>query len=819
MRFYSSTLAALSLLAGTTTTAFSPSSSTTILQRTSINNNKAATTSSTSSSSSLFATPTPQTLYDKIWSSHIVDEDDSALLYIDRHLVHEVTSPQAFEGLRLASRSVRRPDCTLSTVDHNVPTSDRSALIDVSQFIEEAASRTQVLQMQTNVNDFGLKYFGMEDERQGIVHIIGPEQGFTLPGCTTVCGDSHTATHGAFGALAFGIGTSEVEHVLATQTLPQTKAINMLIRIDGPLGASVTSKDIILHVCNVIGTAGGTGATIEFAGEAIESLSMEARMSISNMAIEAGARSGLIAPDDVTFEYLKGRPMSPASGEEWDRAVEYWRTLKTDEGAVFDKTVVIDAKDIAPTVTWGTSPQDAIPVDGIIPRIDEKGHDEARQAAVTRSLDYIGLEGGTKIEGTPIEKVFIGSCTNGRIEDIREVAAVAIGRKVADGVHAMVVPGSGLVKHQAEMEGLDTILIEAGFDWREPGCSMCLAMNPDKLKPKERCASTSNRNFEGRQGGGGRTHLMSPSMAAVAAVSGAIADVRKFPYLGTKEEDPRTRNVDVRSNVFTTESYVSPGAVISPPAPYLEGRGDSAEAVDGPAGLPKFTVLTGVAAPLDIQNIDTDMIIPKEFLKTIQRAGLGFAAFAELRYENPEEVATIGADVAKNLPDFILNKPGYENTQILIAGDNFGCGSSREHAPWSINDMGIRCIISTSFADIFYNNCINNGMLPVTLPRDQIEKLIQDSATPGTEITVDLENSKVIRPNGDEFPFEIDAFKKHCLLNGLDKIGLTLDKEDKIIAFEKERSEKYPWLDGASLKVPEKIKMYPQAGIWEKVAA
>lgn len=819
MRFYSSTLAALSLLAGTTTTAFSPSSSTTILQRTSINNNKAATTSSTSSSSSLFATPTPQTLYDKIWSSHIVDEDDSALLYIDRHLVHEVTSPQAFEGLRLASRSVRRPDCTLSTVDHNVPTSDRSALIDVSQFIEEAASRTQVLQMQTNVNDFGLKYFGMEDERQGIVHIIGPEQGFTLPGCTTVCGDSHTATHGAFGALAFGIGTSEVEHVLATQTLPQTKAINMLIRIDGPLGESVTSKDIILHVCNVIGTAGGTGATIEFAGEAIESLSMEARMSISNMAIEAGARSGLIAPDDVTFEYLKGRPMSPASGEEWDRAVEYWRTLKTDEGAVFDKTVVIDAKDIAPTVTWGTSPQDAIPVDGIIPRIDEKGHDEARQAAVTRSLDYIGLEGGTKIEGTPIEKVFIGSCTNGRIEDIREVAAVAIGRKVADGVHAMVVPGSGLVKHQAEMEGLDTILIEAGFDWREPGCSMCLAMNPDKLKPKERCASTSNRNFEGRQGGGGRTHLMSPSMAAVAAVSGAIADVRKFPYLGTKEEDPRTRNVDVRSNVFTTESYVSPGAVISPPAPYLEGRGDSAEAVDGPAGLPKFTVLTGVAAPLDIQNIDTDMIIPKEFLKTIQRAGLGFAAFAELRYENPEEVATIGADVAKNLPDFILNKPGYENTQILIAGDNFGCGSSREHAPWSINDMGIRCIISTSFADIFYNNCINNGMLPVTLPRDQIEKLIQDSATPGTEITVDLENSKVIRPNGDEFPFEIDAFKKHCLLNGLDKIGLTLDKEDKIIAFEKERSEKYPWLDGASLKVPEKIKMYPQAGIWEKVAA
>jgi len=805
MRFFSSTVAALSLLTGTS--AFSPSSTTI-----------RSTTIHKSSTSTTLSAVAPSTLYDKIWSSHIVDDDGlSALLYIDRHLVHEVTSPQAFEGLRLASRSVRRPDCTLSTVDHNVPTTDRSALIDVAQFIEEAASRTQVVQMQTNVDDFGLKYFGMEDERQGIVHIIGPEQGFTLPGCTTVCGDSHTATHGAFGALAFGIGTSEVEHVLATQTLPQTKAINMLIRIDGPLGEGVTSKDIILHVCNVIGTAGGTGATIEFAGEAIESLSMEARMSISNMAIEAGARAGIIAPDEVTFEYLKGRPMCP-SGEEWDKAVEYWKTLKTDEGATFDKTVVIESKDIAPTVTWGTSPQDAIPVSGIIPRIDEEGHDEARQAAVARSLDYIGLEGGTQIEGTPIEKVFIGSCTNGRIEDIREVAAIAIGRKVADGVHAMVVPGSGLVKHQAEMEGLDKILIEAGFDWREPGCSMCLAMNPDKLKPQERCASTSNRNFEGRQGGGGRTHLMSPSMAAAAAVSGGIADVRKFPYLGTEEEDPRTRNVDVRSNVFTTESYVSPGAVISPPAPYLASQGEAA-AAGGPAGLPKFNVLTGVAAPLDIQNIDTDMIIPKEFLKTIQRAGLGFAAFAELRYENAEEVATIGADVAKNIPDFVLNKPGYENTQILIAGDNFGCGSSREHAPWSINDMGIRCIISTSFADIFYNNCINNGMLPVTLPRDQIQLLLEDAGTPGTEITVDLENSKVIRPNGDEFSFEIDAFKKHCLLNGLDKIGLTLDKEDKIIAFEKERSENYPWLDGASLKVPEKIKMYPGAGIWDKVAA
>ena len=817
MRFSVAALLAIPASGGMTAWAFSPSSSSARRSRAT-----SSTSPSSSSSSALSASSSsgPRTLYDKIWDDHLVDDDgQSSLLYIDRHLVHEVTSPQAFEGLRLANRAVRRPDCTLATVDHNVPTTDRSALLDVAAFITEAASRTQVLQMTRNMEDFGLTYFGMEDERQGIVHIIGPEQGFTLPGCTTVCGDSHTATHGAFGALAFGIGTSEVEHVLATQTLPQTKAINMLIRVDGVLGPGVTSKDVILHVCGVIGTAGGTGATIEFAGEAISRLSMEARMSISNMAIEAGARAGIIAPDSVTFDYLRGRPMCPPPGDEWDRAVEYWTSLRTDEGASYDKTVVINADDIAPTVTWGTSPQDAIPIDGIVPRIDEEGHDDARQAAVTRSLEYIGLEGGTPIEGTPIEKVFIGSCTNGRIEDLREVAAVAIGRKVAEGVHAMVVPGSGLVKHQAEAEGLDVILAAAGFDWREPGCSMCLAMNPDKLKPKERCASTSNRNFEGRQGNGGRTHLMSPAMAAAAACSGRISDVRKFPYLGAEDEDPRTVHGESRSRVFTTESYASPGAVVSPQAPY-QRDGNSAGGGSGErAGLPKFTVLTGVAAPLDIQNIDTDMIIPKEFLKTIQRAGLGFAAFAELRYLNPEEVATIGADVARPRPDFVLNKEGYEGASILIAGDNFGCGSSREHAPWSISDMGIRCIISTSFADIFYNNCINNGMLPVTLPRSQVEKLIEDASVPGTQLTVDLVNSKVIRPNGDEYSFEIDAFKKRCLLNGLDKIGLTLDKEDKIVAFETMRSKNFPWLDGASMKVPATIAMYPGAGIWEKAAA
>lgn len=761
------------------------------------------------------AAAAPRTLYDKIWDDHLVDDDgESSLIYVDRHLVHEVTSPQAFEGLRLAGRSVRRPDCVLATVDHNVPTSDRSGLIDVQTFIEETASRTQVLQLEKNVQDFGIKYFGMADERQGIVHIIGPEQGFTLPGTVCVCGDSHTATHGAFGAVAFGIGTSEVEHCLASQTLSQVKTKNMLINVDGELGDGVTSKDIILHIIGMIGTAGGTGYTIEFGGSAIHALSMEARMSISNMAIEAGARAGIIAPDKITFEYLKGRPMCP-QGEEWDKAVEYWESLVSDEGAVFDKTVEIEARDIPPTVTWGTSPQDVAPVTGNVPMIEAEGNDAGRQAGIKRSLEYIGLEEGQKIEGVPVAKVFIGSCTNGRIEDIRNVAAIAMGRKVADGVHAMVVPGSGLVKRQAEEEGLDKILMEAGFDWREPGCSMCLAMNADKLKPQERCASTSNRNFEGRQGNGGRTHLMSPAMAAAAAVDGAIADIRNFPFLGDSSADPRAVG-NVQSRVFSTENYASPGPVISPTPPYMNKEGADSVSSGGAAGLPKFETLAGVGAPLDIQNVDTDMIIPKEFLKTIKRSGLGFAAFAELRYENPEEVATIGEEVARPRSDFVLNQDGYKGASILVVGDNFGCGSSREHAPWSINDMGIRCMIGTSFADIFYNNCFNNGMLPVTLPRDQVKTLLEDVSKPGVELTVDLVAQKVIRPNGEEFPFEIDAFKKKCLVNGLDKIGLTLEKSEKISAFETIRSDKFPWLDGAALKVPDVVRMYPDAGYWEK---
>ena len=464
----------------------------------------------------------PRTLFDKIWDSHLVhrQDDGTCLIYIDRHLVHEVTSPQAFEGLRDTGRVVRRPDATLAVADHNVPTTDRS------QGIAEAGSRLQVETLEANCAEFGVEYFGMDDVRQGIVHIIGPEQGLTQPGTTIVCGDSHTATHGAFGALAFGIGTSEVEHVLATQTLIQRRAKNMRISVEGALPFGVTAKDVILAVIGQIGTAGGTGHVIEYAGPAIEALSMEGRMTVCNMTIEAGARAGLIAPDDTTFAYLKGRPRSP-QGADWDTAVAQWRGLVSDPGARYDTEVVLDASQIAPQVTWGTSPQDVLPITGAVPDPAAAG-DEATRQSITRSLEYMGLEAGTPLAEIAIDRVFIGSCTNGRIEDLRAVAEIVKGRKVAASVDAMVVPGSGLVKRQAEDEGIDKVLVEAGFDWREPGCSMCLAMNADKLVPGERCASTSNRNFEGRQGPGGRTHLMSPVMAAAAAIAGRLADVREL---------------------------------------------------------------------------------------------------------------------------------------------------------------------------------------------------------------------------------------------------------------------------------------------------
>ena len=464
----------------------------------------------------------PNTLYDKIWIDHLVDQQDdgTALLFVDRHLVHEVTSPQAFEGLRNSKRKVRHPNLTLAVADHNVPTTDRS------KGISDQESKIQVETLEANCKEFGVQLFGMNDKRQGIVHVTGPEQGFTQPGTVIVCGDSHTATHGAFGALAFGIGTSEVEHVLATQTLVQKKAKNFRINVNGKLPIGVTSKDVILQIIGKIGTAGGTGCVVEYSGTLISSLSVEQRMTICNMTIEGGARAGLIEPDQKIFDYLKDRPMSPKK-DNWDKALENWKNLKSDSDAIFDKEVNLKAEEIIPMVTWGTSPQDVITIEGKVPN-PKNEKDLDKKNSIERSLKYMGLKPDTAAKDIKIDKVFIGSCTNGRIEDLREAAKILKDKKKASHIEAMVVPGSGLVKQQAEQEGLDKIFIDSGFEWREPGCSMCLAMNADKLKPEERCASTSNRNFEGRQGRGGRTHLVSPGMAAAAAISGNLDDVRKY---------------------------------------------------------------------------------------------------------------------------------------------------------------------------------------------------------------------------------------------------------------------------------------------------
>ncbi|KIY49555.1 hypothetical protein FISHEDRAFT_41096 [Fistulina hepatica ATCC 64428] len=736
----------------------------------------------------------PRTLYDKIWDDHVVDvqEDGLALIYIDRHLVHEVTSPQAFEGLRTAGRPVSRPDCTLATVDHNIPTASRKNLVSIDTFIAEPDSRAQCAALEENVKEFGLTYFGMKDRRQGIVHIIGPEQGFTLPGITCVCGDSHTSTHGAFGSLAFGIGTSEVEHVLATQTLLQQKSKNMRITVDGELHVGVTSKDVILHIIGVIGTAGGTGCVIEYAGSVFRGFSMEARMSVCNMSIEAGARAGMVAPDDVTFEYLRNRPLTP-KGEEWDRAAAYWHTLKTDEGAKFDIEVKIDAADITPTVTWGTSPQDVVPITGAVPD-PATITDPVRRASAQRSLEYMGLSPNTPMEEVKIDKVFIGSCTNSRIEDLRSAAKVVVAAgpeaKVAPWVHAMIVPGSGVIKQMAEAEGLDAIFRRAGFDWREAGCSMCLGMNPDQLAPGERCASTSNRNFEGRQGAGGRTHLMSPAMAAAAAITGKLADVRKF--MGVTA-DAHIAAAPKLKLAVAADFMDAPQA---PPVPKARSTFKSLPPSEAPSTVQKFTVVKGIAAPLHIENVDTDMIIPKQFLKTLKRTGLANALFYTLRKD-----PVTGAE-----KDFILNREPYTRSKILVCtGKNFGCGSSREHAPWSLNDFGIRCIIAPSFAEIFRNNSMQNGMLPIAIPQEQCIALAKDAEV-GVELEVDLEKEEIRRvpgtgPSGlqvDMVPikFKTDPFRRHCLLNGLDDIALTMQRGDVIRRFEQRRSALWPWLDG-----------------------
>ena len=601
-----------------------------------------------------------------------------------------------------------------------------------------------------------------------------------------MCGDSHTSTHGAFGALAFGIGTSEVEHVLATQTLITKRSKNYKIQVDGVLAPGVSSKDIILHVIGVIGTAGGTGAVIEFCGSAIRGLSMEARMSICNMSIEAGARAGMIAPDETTFKYLEGKPLAPKVGSsEWKKAINYWSSLKSDDGATYDEEVYVNAKDIAPTVSWGTSPQDVVPITGVVP--DPKDYSsEAKRQSAFRALEYMGLEPGTRMMDIELDKVFIGSCTNARIEDLRAAAKIIDGRKIAPNLkRAMVVPGSGLVKKQAESEGLDKIFEAAGFEWREAGCSMCLGMNPDILSPKERCASTSNRNFEGRQGAGGRTHLMSPVMAAAAAIVGKLADVREV-VSDNATPAKASPKVDVDAEMPQPDSDDDIERLFDLPEDQDASNTDAPKAS---AGLPKFTILKGIAAPMERSNVDTDAIIPKQFLKTIKRTGLGSALFFSLRYNED----------GSEKPDFILNKEPYRHSKILVVtGPNFGCGSSREHAPWALLDFGITCVIAPSYADIFFNNTFKNGMLPLVIEDQAVLEKIADEAKAGREIEVDLVKQQVNDASGQKLAtFDVEEFRKHCLINGLDDIGLTMQMEDKIKKFERARTIDTPWLDGS----------------------
>ncbi|KAF1819468.1 3-isopropylmalate dehydratase [Dissoconium aciculare CBS 342.82] len=746
----------------------------------------------------------PSTLYDKVFEQHIVDEkpDGTIILYIDRHLVHEVTSPQAFEGLKNAGRGVRRPDCTLATTDHNVPTSSRANFKNITEFIEEEDGRLQCETLEQNVKDFKLTYFGLGDKRQGIVHVIGPEQGFTLPGTTVVCGDSHTSTHGAFGALAFGIGTSEVEHVLATQTLMTRRSKNMKVQVDGELAPGVGSKDVVLHIIGVIGTAGGTGHVIEFCGSTIRGLSIEARMSMCNMSIEGGARAGMVAPDETTFEYIKGKPLAPkADSAEWRKAVKHWQGLKSDPDAKWDAEVFINAADIAPTVSWGTSPQDVVPITAKVPGPEDFADPNKKQAC-ERALHYMGLTAGVPMTEVVVDKVFLGSCTNSRIEDMRIAAHVVKGKKIAPNIkRAMVVPGSGLVRKQAEREGLDRIFIDAGFEWREAGCSMCLGMNPDILSPGERCASTSNRNFEGRQGAGGRTHLMSPAMVAAAALAGKLADVRNLE--GYEQALPKAKSgpINVEAYVDEPESDADIENILDLPEDSHITKAPTS--VASPAGMPPFKQLKGIAAPMDRTNVDTDAIIPKQFLKTIKRAGLSSGLFHGWRYQ---------ADGKTPNPDFVLNQEPFSKAKILVvSGPNFGCGSSREHAPWALLDYGIKCVIASSFGDIFYNNTFKNGMLPLRIPDEAALQAIFAEASAGREIEVDLEANSVKTADGKVLAeFEVDEFRRHCLLNGLDDIGLTMQDDEKIAAFEKRRTLETPWLDGAGYLAkhrPEAVKI------------
>ncbi len=620
----------------------------------------------------------------------------------------------------MAGRGVRRPDLTVATADHNVPTEN------IDQPVQDPISAKQLEVLAANTAEFGITHYGMGDPNQGIVHVIGPEQGRTLPGMTIVCGDSHTSTHGAFGALAFGIGTSEVEHVLATQTLPQQRPGTMAVTVSGELPAGATAKDVILAIIGRIGTGGGIGSVIEYRGDTIAGLSMEGRMTICNMSIEAGAKAGLIAPDEVTFAYLEGRAHAP-KGAAWEAALDDWRSLPTDDGAAFGKEVHLDAADIAPHVSWGTNPAQVVPLAGTIPSPDQFADANERESAA-RALEYMGLTAGTAVRDVGVDTVFIGSCTNSRIEDLRAAAAVAEGRQVKDGVRTLVVPGSFAVKRQAEAEGLDRVFTAAGFDWREPGCSMCLAMNPDKLAPGERAASTSNRNFEGRQGRGGRTHLVSPAVAAATAIAGHFA-------LPTDLED---------------------------------------------ALMDAVQIVQGTAMPLDRSDVDTDQIIPAEWLKRVERTGFGKGLFASWRDDR----------------SFVLNDERFAGASILIAGPNFGTGSSREHAVWAIMDYGFQAVISPRFADIFRNNCTKNGLVPVVVPPEVADQLLQAVETdPTLELVVDVDRRTLSAPAiGLEVEFPLEDSVRERFLEGLDDIGITLRTEDAISDFEATRPT---WLPSA----------------------
>ncbi len=664
------------------------------------------------------ATHRAQTLLDKIWTRHRVveREDGQTLLYVDCHLLQDGSAP-AFEMLRGRGLAVHAPRRTFGTPDHYVPTQSRD-LDDLG----DPEKRHMAAALARDTARAGITLFGLRDSRQGIVHVVGPEQGLSRPGMVIVCGDSHTSTHGALGALAFGIGTSEVAHVLATQSLWQRKPKTLRIVIDGPLRPGVTPKDVILAIVARIGAAGATGHVIEYAGSTIGAMSMEGRLTICNMSIEAGARAGMIAPDDTTFEYLAERPYSPR-GVAWDDALMQWRNLRSDAGAAFDREIAFAGGDILPMVTWGTSPENALPITGHVPDPATVADVECR-GAMQRALDYMGLQPGAPLASIAVDRVFIGSCTNSRIEDLRAAAAVVDGRTVAAGVEAWVVPGSGLVKAQAEAEGLDRIFLAAGLQWRHAGCSMCLGVNGDIVLPGQRCASTSNRNFVGRQGPGARTHLMSPGDGGGRCGNGAL---------------------DRCASVIDRRMKMEP-----------------------------LHDIDEVALPIARPNVDTDQIIPARYLQKPRSTDFGPLLFRDLRFRND------GSEV----PDFILNRPSYRESRVIVAEDNFGCGSSREHAVWALCDYGFRVAIAPSFGDIFHSNALKNGLLPVVLPHAVVSEMIAALlAAPGTRVQVDLEQQRV-GALGRAHGFDIDPFPKRCLREGLDELAYTLTQMEQIRAFE-----------------------------------